>query len=96
MEKTKLPEDFKAKWCFMLREGGFKKCETVLHEDGCFCVLGVGGLARGLTASQLDRIVNYEDLGLGLTMDEHEELYLLNDVHDMSLPELADYIEQNH
>lgn len=54
MEKSRLPEDFKAKWIAALRSGEYKQCKMSLckaEPDGLktYCCIGVGYLvAKGI------------------------------------------------
>lgn len=104
----KLPIEFKEKWVAALRSGEYKQGRMGLYSESenSFCCLGIGCIISGLEKNKLigkpyvsgrlaGGLVPTAIVGYGSQNSLVRTLAEMNDLHNKSFSEIADYIEEN-
>lgn len=105
--EQKINPDFKEKWLKELRNPKYKQAISVFKDTNkkdCYCALGLGLHANGFKFKGSDHIITGDGTTCGFKVLEKaanmngkqwETVYGLNDGKRMSLPEIADWVEEN-
>lgn len=103
----KLPKKFKAKWIAALRSGEYKQTKNTLCNDDGYCCLGIAGKLCGVSDNQMSNNWEFRQpikglpkilVGSAASSSENKITHMLaslNDDHDKTFPEIADWIEEN-
>lgn len=105
MKKHKLPKDFATKWIQALRSGEYGQARFKLTDfSDNYCCLGIACRITGYSDRQITDYnntwfgdTNFKGIPVELRKNNNliEVLVALNDKFEKSLPEIADWIEEN-
>ena len=104
-----ISESWRKKWSDALRSGDYEQCQSRLEKDGRFCCKGVlqkihgkptytpEGKTIGMPSKTYDAVKwggrLIENMSLASLDGICMEAWLLNDVHNLTFPQIADLID---
>jgi hypothetical protein len=87
--------ELKAKWVDALRSGEFTQQTLEIGAQKHLCCIGVCGVVAGIQQASNDWGSYAVSKLIGLTDEERDTLFKMNDTDQRSFAEIADYIEAN-
>lgn len=90
-----MTKDLKQKWVDALRSGEYKQCQLSLKKDNKYCCLGVLACVSDPNFD-FNSVDSYSVIRkLGMTDNQMQNFWTMNDSDELSFDEIADYIEQD-